>query len=345
MLGDDITNCTRKWPSLDFFLPVNLVLKPNSFREFEYEAIFLRSFLLFFPLEISNASLTVAIDIEHSEKKDAIDLKNTIAEIAHRVPGGTKVVLLPESEFYRSGYDRQQLVMFWADNFTNSEYVGFVDTDAAFITYVDREDLFEDGKPVVNGRSGYRSVKADGNWKWTVGSFVALGILEPFRCMTYFPVIIKVSHLPEIRDFIARYHNQTFNEVFYNNISKNHNYYSQFAIMCTYLFAFKRDEYKWYVHNITPEWDGKNPPPIFGQDGNVSQFTPEMNYPKPRIAVHAGYRRCLSNPIVSFCCSSLVYWCIHISTFFFSTSLFLPFTVRHSEKNGNEHVSTGRGLS
>jgi len=29
--------------------------------------------------------------------------------------------------------------MFWADNFTRSEYVGFVDADTLFITYVDRE--------------------------------------------------------------------------------------------------------------------------------------------------------------------------------------------------------------
>lgn len=45
-------------------------------------------------------------------------------------------------------------MMFWADNYTSSEFVGFVDTDAVFLTYIDREDLFEDGKPVVNARSG-----------------------------------------------------------------------------------------------------------------------------------------------------------------------------------------------
>jgi hypothetical protein len=45
-------------------------------------------------------------------------------------------------------------MMFWADNFTSREFVGFVDTDAVFLAYVDREDLFEDGKPVVNARSG-----------------------------------------------------------------------------------------------------------------------------------------------------------------------------------------------
>ena len=27
------------------------------------------------------------------------------------------------------GWDRQQWIMFWADNFTDSDYVGFIDTD------------------------------------------------------------------------------------------------------------------------------------------------------------------------------------------------------------------------
>ncbi len=36
--------------------------------------------------------------------------------------------------------------------------------------------------------------------------------------------------------------------------------------------------------------DGKNPPPLQGQDGNLSMFTPEMYLPKPRVATHARYR-------------------------------------------------------
>jgi hypothetical protein len=44
--------------------------------------------------------------------------------------------------------------MFNADNWTTAEYVAFADTDCVFITYVDREDLFEDGLPVINARSG-----------------------------------------------------------------------------------------------------------------------------------------------------------------------------------------------
>ena len=45
-------------------------------------------------------------------------------------------------------------MMFYADNFTQSEFVGFVDSDCLFLTYVDREDLFETGKPVIKAITG-----------------------------------------------------------------------------------------------------------------------------------------------------------------------------------------------
>ena len=298
VLGDQDSYCNRKWPSLELFMPYRLFTNHQDPRYYEFEATFMRSFLLFFPLKLSNVSLILAIDAERDKTPEANELRVTVGGIDSQMPGGARVALLPESHYYRRGYDRQQLVMFWADNFTSKEYVGFTDTDAAFITYVDREDLFEDGKPVVNARSGNHPVGPDGAWRWTSGSFHATGLLEPFKCMAYFPVIVKVSHLPEMRDYIAKHHNLTFNEAFYHNIS-NGDGYSQFGIMCTYLYAFKRDEYQWYIHSETPDWDGKNPPPIFGQDGNISQFTPQMKQPKPRVATHVGYRRCPVNPIVS----------------------------------------------
>ena len=70
-----------------------------------------------------------------------------------RIPGGIRVSHSDPSEWYHRATDRQQLMMLWADNFTSSEYA-FVDSDAVFLTAVDREDLFEDGKPVINGRLG-----------------------------------------------------------------------------------------------------------------------------------------------------------------------------------------------
>mmetsp|Transcript_30410 Transcript_30410/g.43567 ORF Transcript_30410/g.43567 Transcript_30410/m.43567 type:complete len:440 (+) Transcript_30410:2-1321(+) len=283
--------CNRPWPSLDIFVPVSFGYTGKySWRNNEFDRFFLRSFMLFWPLAVSNTSLNILVDIESQQDPHFLALKKlVVTKVVPKVPGGAKFTFNHPSTYYRKGADRQQLLMFWGDNFTSSEYVGFADADTVFVTYIDREDLFEDGKPVVNARSGAHCCDV-----WALmpqGTFLATGLLEPMRCMSYFPVIIKTSHLKEIRDFISRqHHNRSFNDIFYENITA-FSYYSQFNIMCTYLFHYHKEDYKWYVHTETPMWDGVNPAPLQGQDGNLSTlFTPSMYLPKPRVATHARYR-------------------------------------------------------
>ncbi len=139
--------------------------------------------------------------------------------------------------------------MFWADNFTDAEYVGFVDTDTFFVSPVDREDLFEDGKPVVIGffgkeNSWWRNVPKSTNW--------TLGQNEVMRCMSYFPVIIKVQHLRALREFIFKTHGMHMNDYFLSLIRTFKSVYSQFSIMCNFLWYHYRDEYAWYVQELHP---------------------------------------------------------------------------------------------
>jgi hypothetical protein len=84
--------------------------------------------------------------------------------------------------------------------------------------------------------------------------------------MSYWPVIIKTSHLKDMRAYIEKYHgnNMSFNELFYD-ISGKYPVY-QFNLMCAYLYNFKRDEYKWYAHRTVPSsWNGTNPETCPGQ--------------------------------------------------------------------------------
>ena len=82
---------------------------------------FLRSFLLFWPLRISNTSLNILIDQEEINSPHLSNLKNFVEnKVSPRLPGGVKFSINVPSPFYRRGADRQQLLMFWADNFTNS---------------------------------------------------------------------------------------------------------------------------------------------------------------------------------------------------------------------------------
>jgi hypothetical protein len=84
-----------------------------------------------------------------------------------------------------------------------------------------------------------------------------------------------------------------FDEAF-RNLSA-HSYYSQFNIMCAYLFYHRREDYVWYAHDTHPPgvterwWRGVRPAPNPGEMSNKTVFDPYMFLPKPRIAAHARY--------------------------------------------------------
>jgi hypothetical protein len=289
-------NCLRPWPQLELFMPFR-VYPNNNPRFWEVETIYLQTYLFFWPVELSKTSLVLVYDKEDEASEHVRILNGTINEIKQHRDVEIQMKSMPQSPYYRGGHDRQQYLMFWADNYSNSEYIGYVDSDAAFITYVDREDLFEDEKPVVNARSGFHAAN-DGTNNWSIGTYNTLKVLEPFRCMAYFPFIIHRKHLQEMREYISQLHNMSFGEVFYQIMSSNS--FSQFNVMCTYLYYHHRDEYKWYVQIEQPDWDGVTPPTPYGQDSNMSKFTPEMRKPKPRIATHVRYRGCPRCSVLNF---------------------------------------------
>ena len=288
-----IAGCHRKWPQLDLFIPMQAHNK-NHPRYYEFETSFLRTFLFFWPLQQSNTSLTVLYDEEKASWPCVRDVRSTLDGVRTegRVTGGVSFQPIKQSSFYKGGYDRQQYSMFWADNYTSSEYIGFCDTDTAFITYVDLYDLFEDSRPVVNARGPWHKA-GDGVSAWSAGTYRALGILEPFNCMSYFPVVVKAAHLKELREYMVRHHNFTgsFDDIFRDVVQAGS--YSQFSIMCAYLYTYRRSEYKWYVRMELPGWSGTHPAPHPGQSPNVSDISaPELLVPKPLIATHVGHRRC-----------------------------------------------------
>jgi hypothetical protein len=182
--------------------------------------------------------------------------------------------------------------MFYADNYTSSEYVGFVDTDAIIHSFVDREDIFEEDRPVVHGRlSQYKKVGRDRiKRSWAESTYQFLGLEEPMMCMSYFPVVVKTSHLKDLRYFVEKKWKKSFPQAF-AEFSKAIGWgkYSQYNIMCAYLWFNKKEEYRWYVHDTHPWWDGLSSP-AYGQLGDKESFTPEMFLPKPFIANHLSVR-------------------------------------------------------
>ena len=284
--------CERPWPQIEMFMPLALRDNPRDSRYYEFETLFLRSTLLFWQLELMKASLRILFDEEAIPQRQGVYnmIHETFKPQEKHWPGGVSYTSSPPSPYYRNGGSRQQLMMMWADNYTTSEYVAFVDSDAVFLTYVDREDLFEDGRPVINGKSGPES---DSFWSRAPNStYDYLRENEPMRCMSYFPVIVKLSHLKDLREYIVRVHgnSRTFDEIWFDESETNGPF--QFNLICTYLFYFKRDHYKFYAHpTVSQHWDGIDPP-VNEHAANFSVFDgmEDIFEPKPRIATHARYR-------------------------------------------------------
>jgi hypothetical protein len=131
-----------------------------------------------------------------------------------------------------------------------------VDTDTVFITAVMAGDIFVAGKPRVVVTYGEPK---DRFWAQVPKStHLAVGKKEPFRAMTYFPVVIKTSHLRLMREHIkGTMRAPSFDAAMASIISEGA--YSQFNIMATYLWWFHHEEYCWDVMERTPGWKGPVP--------------------------------------------------------------------------------------
>ncbi len=183
---------------------------------------------------------------------------------------------------HNNGKSFSELSNFYADNCFNKTFVGFVDTDTFFVTPVTPELLFNGTKPYVVG------VYGNTNTDWKIGTKAALGKKEVFGCMSYFPVVVKVEHLIEMRQYMANLHNKTFLEVF-QNFSVKENEYSQFSIICNYLWYFHRDEYQFHaqLHTQGAKWSETSLQPSMHYYN--TSLTEHIKMPQPRSAVHYGH--------------------------------------------------------
>ena len=261
-----------KWPDLNLFVPVH----PGG--EGELNKLLLRSLKFFWPKPLLKLLFLVDQELPPATRDPFAErLKKSMEENAKSVE--VKFNFIPR-HISGGGHDRQQLIMFWADNFTNSEYVGFLDDDTFITNHVLLEDIFDEkGRPHVWGRSNHIS---DGFWKgvekttrWTDNSDV-----EVMRTMNYFPVVVKTSHLKDIRSNMLKHHPEfkNFDDFFRGLRTKG--YYSQFNSMHQQLWKLKNDEYNWHLEAIS------------ARDNHFKQIigiTQEMTFPKPRCALHFNY--------------------------------------------------------
>jgi hypothetical protein len=247
-------------------------------QEFKEQLLF--SMQLFQPF---TAPMTVVMDDEKAEDHvNAAQLSQHMSSLG--VSHSIHFAQPAEATYHSSGHTRQQLLMFWADNFTTADYIGFVDTDTVFVTRVVDSDVFDGPKPRIIGLVG----RPQNSWWAGVppSTQAAIGQPEVMRCMTYFPVVIKRMHLQQLRTHVEVLHGKSFDDVF-RNITTS--VFSQFNIMCNYLWYHHRDEYAWALQQHTPGWNGTVEGQLPHQELQQLLSDPKLTRPVARTSIHAGY--------------------------------------------------------
>lgn len=186
---------------------------------------------------------------------------------------------------YGTGHDLQQLIMFWADNFTNAKLIGFVDDDVGF-THRLLPDVAvdKDGKPYQQVLFSPIAHPYESFWHGLTASFVyAMKQKEFLRGMNTFPFWIHREHLKPLRDYIvdmssverfiaSKFPHQdeipqdlqavnvdpelvknppkTFDMWYEHFVKKYTERFSQFNMMSQYLWVFHQDAYHWYLESV-----------------------------------------------------------------------------------------------
>ena len=141
-------------------------------------------------------------------------------------------------------FDRRQkqIPKFWGDNFTDSQFIGIVDTDTLFVTPVMPTDLFIDGNPIMRGIIGRASLALYWDWMKSVPEVLGLGYVANF--MAYFPVIVRRQDFVKIRDFIIKHKKLKYFDQVFDNVKWK---YSEFTLIGNYLWYFEHENYHWVL--------------------------------------------------------------------------------------------------
>ncbi|KAL3856646.1 hypothetical protein ACJMK2_011374 [Sinanodonta woodiana] len=276
-----LCNQPKRTQNQMLFEEFELYLRMNSKFLKQYNDYLLPSLRYFWP---QNVSIVVILDEESTQDKElARSLSNRYPypRIEYQGP-------IDNGIYHGVGHERMQRDYFYPENNTKKMYVGYLDTDSVFVTRVIPDLLFEDGKPIVIGNYG----KRDTDW-WSQAAMTTEAIFkskEVMKCMAYFPVIMKVSHIVELRGYLEKLHNKSFDEI-YREFSDRP--IAQFNLMCQYIWMFHKDEYKFYFHLWSYNngiWQGEdNSPGRQPYEFYLTNVTEEQKVPKPRAAIHYRY--------------------------------------------------------
>jgi hypothetical protein len=109
--------------------------------------------------------------------------------------------------------------------------------------------------------------------------------------MVTFPVYVYLDTLTNMRSYVGKLHNMSFDDAFEKVVVKSQTYYSQFAIILSYAYWFERERYSFHIQ----PWPGTELKSFY------SHLVPN-SVPQPRVSLHIK-----ANPkqaIMKGCCFS-----------------------------------------
>ncbi len=258
----------------DFGLYLRMTSNPNLTKLYFHTLVPSMKYFWFLPV-----NLTVVLD-------DTPEDRNLSKELAASYPY-PKICFekwFDPVYYHSTGKSLSQLSMFYVENCFDKKYVGFIDTDTMFITSVTPELLFNGTRPIAIGHYGKPLIRL-----WWKKTLFALGLKEVFTFMDYFPVVLKVQHIIELRNYISTKYNSTFLDIFHNiSIGR----FSQFNIMGNYVWYFHREEYQFHAQLVKRQrWNRmkslERPLGTYYDE----HLTEQMITPFPRASVHSKYRK------------------------------------------------------
>jgi len=208
-------------------------------------------------------------------------------------------------------YELQQWSTFYFDihatniakiySIVKPQILAIVDADSQLQTFSTFESIFPEIS-FYDSISSNRSIKkntthfklrafGDGRNLFSEATELLLGKPQIADFMVTFPVFVYLDTLTNMRNYVEKYHNMSFDDAFEQSIKKSNTYYSQFAIILSYAYWFERERYSFYIQ---PWGDTKV--------NNLTLHLIQNSIPQPRVSLHIKFNP--KQAIMKGCCFS-----------------------------------------
>jgi hypothetical protein len=172
----------------------------------------------------------------------------------------------------KDGYLDQQVTKMTSDEYTQADYIAYVDSDCCFTKPNTPNELFHGDKPVLIV-TPYTALPSDHPWQPITER--ALRFTCPFETMRREPWIIRRDHLILFQAYMAQIHHMSLQDYV---MSQPHRSFSEFNAMGSYLLRYHDTEY-----HVLDSTKHPLPDPVLNQRWSWGGLTEEIKAEMERI--------------------------------------------------------------